>query len=106
LLFYNFYRDPHNTATANLLSPAMPLFSVPPKTLCLIRLSAIGDCVHAVAMVQAIQRQWPQTRIVWIMGKLEAQLLGDLPGINVIPFDKKAGFRGYWQIWRHLRHIR
>ena len=83
----------------------MPLFSVPPKTLCLIRLSAIGDCVHAVAMVQAIQRQWPQTRIVWIMGKLEAQLLGDLPGIDVIPFDKKAGFRGYWQIWRQLRHI-
>lgn len=106
MLFYNFYRDPHNTATANLLSPAMPLFSVPPKTLCLIRLSAIGDCVHAVAMVQAIQRQWPQTRIVWIMGKLEAQLLGDLPGIDVLHFDKKAGFRGYWQIWRQLRNIR
>ena len=58
----------------------------------MIRLSAIGDCVHAVAMVQTIQRQWPQTRIVWIMGKLEAQLLGDLPGINVIHFDKKLGF--------------
>ena len=74
--------------------------------ICLIRLSAIGDCVHAVAMVQAIQRQWPQTRIVWIMGKLEAQLLGDLPGVDVIPFDKKAGFRGYWQVWRQLWHIR
>lgn len=84
----------------------MPLFSKPPKTLCLIRLSAIGDCVHAVAMVQAIQSQWPETLIVWIMGKLEAQLLGDLVGVEVITFDKKAGFRGYWQIWRQLRHIR
>jgi len=105
LLFYNLYCDQHNTAIANSLSLLMPLFSNPPKTLCLIRLSAIGDCVHAVAMVQAIQRQWPQTRIIWIMGKLEAQLLGDLPGVDVIPFDKKAGFRGYWQIWRQLRHI-
>ncbi len=85
---------------------AMPLFSSPPKALCLIRLSAIGDCVHAVAMVQAIQRQWPQTRIVWIMGKMEAQLLGDLPGIDVIAFDKKAGLKGYLQIWRQLRSIR
>jgi heptosyltransferase I len=83
----------------------MLLFSKPPKNLCLIRLSAIGDCVHAVAMVQAIQRQWPETRIVWIMGKLEAQLLGDLPGVEVIPFDKKAGFHGYWKIWRQLQHI-
>jgi heptosyltransferase I len=104
LLFYNVSCDPHNTAILNLLSPTMPLFSAPPATLCLIRLSAIGDCVHAVAMVQAIQRQWPTTKIVWIMGKLEAQLLGDLPGVDVIPFDKKAGFRGYWQIWQQLRN--
>ena len=52
----------------------MPLFSNAPDSLCIIRLSAIGDCVHAVAMVQAIQRQWPQTKITWIMGKTEAGL--------------------------------
>lgn len=84
----------------------MPLFPVPPKALCLIRLSAIGDCVHAVAMVQAIQRKWPQTRIVWIMGKMEAQLLSDLPDVDVIAFDKKAGIKGYLRIWRQLRSIR
>jgi len=78
-------------------------FATPPKTLCILRLSAIGDCVHTVAMVQAIQRQWPSTRIVWIMGKVEALLLGDLPGIEVIPFDKKAGFKGYLAIWRQLK---
>ncbi|MGL4204664.1 MAG: glycosyltransferase family 9 protein [Aeromonadaceae bacterium] len=81
----------------------MPLFSSPPKELCLLRLSAIGDCVHAVALVQAIQRQWPETRITWIMGKVEAGLLGDLPGIEVIPFDKKQGWRAYLQVWRRLR---
>ena len=64
----------------------MPLFTQAPDSLCIVRLSAIGDCVHTVAVVQAIQRQWPQTRITWIMGKVEAMLLGDLPGIEVIPF--------------------
>ena len=84
----------------------MPLFSVAPESLCVIRLSAIGDCVHAVAMVQAIQRQWPQTKITWIMGKAEACLLNDLPGIEVIPFDKKAGLIAYTSIWEKLRHRR
>ena len=84
----------------------MPLFLRAPEALCLIRLSAIGDCVHAVAMVQAIQRQWPQTKITWIMGKAEASLLHDLPGIEVIVFDKAAGLRAYTSIWKQLRDRR
>ncbi len=81
----------------------MPLFTTAPRSLCLLRLSAIGDCCHAVALVQAIQRQWPATRITWIMGKVEASLLGDLPDIEVIAFDKKQGLRGYLQVWRQLK---
>lgn len=73
--------------------------------LCLIRLSAIGDCIHAVAMVQAIQRHYPQTKITWIMGKIEAALLSDLPDVNVVVFDKKAGLKGYFHVWKQLRHI-
>lgn len=84
----------------------MPLFSNAPGSLCIIRLSAIGDCVHAVAMVQAIQRQWPQTKITWIMGKTEAGLLSDLPEIEVIPFDKAAGITAYISVWSLLRHRR
>ena len=67
----------------------MPLFSTAPKSICILRLSAIGDVCHAVAMVQAIQKQWPTTKITWIMGKIEAQLFHDLPNTEVIIFDKK-----------------
>lgn len=81
----------------------MSLFLSPPTSLCVLRLSAIGDACNASAMVQAIQRQWPETKITWIMGKAEAQLLGDLPGVEVIPFDKKLGWKGYTQLWRQLR---
>ncbi|WP_116474820.1 glycosyltransferase family 9 protein [Zobellella maritima] len=81
----------------------MALFSQPPHSICLLRLSALGDCCHAVALVQAIQRQWPHARITWITGKLEAQLLQQLPDIEVIVFDKQAGWRGYVEIWQQLR---
>lgn len=70
----------------------------------MLRLSAVGDVCHTVALVQAIQRQWPQTRIVWLMGKTEASLLGDLPGIETVVFDKKAGWQGYASVWWQLRN--
>ncbi|MEW6989811.1 glycosyltransferase family 9 protein [Colwelliaceae bacterium 6441] len=66
-----------------------------PKNLCLLRLSAIGDVCHAVAMVQQIQRQYPETKITWVIGKIEASLLRGLPGVEFVIFDKKAGLKGY-----------
>jgi len=80
----------------------MALFTTAPKSICVLRLSAIGDVCHAVAAVQAIQKQWPTTQITWIMGKIEAQLLGDLPDIEVIIFDKSTGFKGMKAIWKQL----
>ncbi|WP_417607103.1 glycosyltransferase family 9 protein [Oceanimonas baumannii] len=81
----------------------MAVFTSAPASLCLLRLSAIGDCCHAVALVQAIQRQWPQTRITWITGKLEAQLLDQLPDVEIITFNKSGGWRAYLNLWQQLR---
>lgn len=68
----------------------LPL-STAPEHICILRLSAVGDVCHAVAVVRRIQRYWPQTRITWVIGKLEASLVGDIPGIEFIVFDKSRG---------------
>ena len=81
----------------------MTLFTSAPQSLCILRLSAIGDVCNTVAAVQAIQRTWPQTQITWITGKLEAQLICDLPGVEVVVFDKKQGWQGYRKLWNHLK---
>lgn len=81
----------------------MALFASPPNSLCLLRLSAIGDCCHAIALVQAIQRQWPDTKITWITGKVEANLLRLVPGVEIIVFDKAAGMAAYLNLWKQLR---
>ena len=80
----------------------LPL-SRPPQDLCLLRLSAIGDVTHAVVLVRTIQRQWPETRITWVIGKLEAQLVGDIPGVEFVVFDKGRGLRGFWDLRRAMR---
>lgn len=85
------------------LFSAPPLFSTQPKAVCFLRLSAIGDICHAVAAVQALQKHWPETKITWIIGKVEAQLLDGLEGVELIVFDKKAGFKGMQAVWQPLK---
>lgn len=81
----------------------MPLFSTAPKSICILRLSAIGDVCNTIAAVQVIQRQWPKTNITWITGKLEAQLIDDLNNVRVIVFDKRQGWKAYTQLWNQLK---
>jgi heptosyltransferase I len=77
-------------------------FKVKIQTLCLLRLSAIGDVCHAVAMVERIQRTRPDIAITWVIGKIEHQLVGDMPNINFIVFDKSAGKVAYQQLQKSL----
>ena len=82
----------------------MPLFNRPPESLCILRLSAIGDVCHALAAVQQIQQYWPQTKITWIVGKTEAQLLEGIPGITLLIYDKKSGWKGICRLWKKLKN--
>ncbi|EJG0972929.1 glycosyltransferase family 9 protein [Vibrio parahaemolyticus] len=79
------------------------MFTSAPSSLCILRLSAIGDVCNTIATVQAIQKQWPSTQITWITGKLESQLLAAIDGVEVIVFDKNAGLEGYKALWKQLK---
>ena len=64
-----------------------------------MRLSAIGDVTHVVPVIRAISKQYPEAKITWIIGKLEARLLAGLEDVEFIVFDKKGG----WAAIRQLR---
>ena len=63
----------------------------PPESICILRLSALGDVCNAVAAVQAIQKSFPKARITWIIGKLEHSFVQGLPDVEFIVFDKSRG---------------
>lgn len=73
------------------------------KSICILRLSAIGDVCHAVAAVQAIQRQHPKAKIVWVIGKIELKLLDGLPGVEFVVFDKSTGKQAFTQLKHDLK---
>ncbi|MFC4259133.1 glycosyltransferase family 9 protein [Marinobacter lacisalsi] len=73
------------------------------NSICILRLSAIGDVTHVIPVVLSLQEQIPGVKITWVIGKIEAKLVGDLPGVEFIVFDKKAGWKGYRALHQKLR---
>lgn len=74
----------------------------PPESICIVRLSAIGDTCHALAVVRSVQDTWPETRIAWVIGKTEARLMSGIAGVDFIIFDKNAGAGAYRSLRRQL----
>jgi heptosyltransferase I len=78
-----------------------------PRSICLLRLSALGDATHVVPLLRTLRRAWPQVPITWILGKGEARLLEGLEDIELLVFDKSAGWAGMRDLRRRLggRHF-
>jgi heptosyltransferase I len=81
--------------------PALPP-DEPLESVCVLRLSALGDVCHALPIVRTIQDAWPRARITWLIGRLEHKLLGHLPDVEFVVFDKKAGARAYRELRARL----
>ncbi|MEM7206533.1 MAG: glycosyltransferase family 9 protein [Pseudomonadota bacterium] len=75
----------------------------PPTSICLLRLSALGDVSHTVALLRALQRQWPQASITWVIGKLEYQLVKNIADVEFVVFDKSQGWGANRAVWRELK---
>lgn len=63
----------------------------------------MGDICHALPVVRTLQAHWSDTQLTWIIGKLEAELVGDIPGIEFIVLDKSRGWGAYLDIRSCLR---
>lgn len=75
-----------------------------PFKLCILRLSAIGDVCHAIAMVTAIRAQKPNVEITWVIGKIEYELAKYVEGVNFVVYDKKTGRAGKKTLKKQLEH--
>ena len=81
-----------------MASKPSPFDSIP-QSVCILRLSAIGDTCHVLPVVRTLQFAWPQTRFTWIVGKVEAKLLGHIPDIEFVVVDKRH-LRSAWHTVR------
>jgi heptosyltransferase I len=73
-----------------------------PRSICLLRLSALGDATHVVPLVRTLRRAWPQVALTWVIGKAEARLLDGLEGVEFVVYDKATGIGGMRGVRRSL----
>jgi heptosyltransferase I len=73
------------------------------ESICIVRLSAIGDVTHMIPVIHSIQKFRPHIKITWIVGSVEHQLVGDLANVEFIQFNKKDGMTAYYALAQTLR---
>jgi heptosyltransferase I len=75
-----------------------PTAADPLRRLCVLRLSALGDVCHVLPVVRTLQDAWRGLEVTWIIGRLEHRLLGHLPDVEFVVFDKKTGAAAYREL--------
>ena len=73
-----------------------------PRSLCLLRLSALGDVTHVLPLLHTLRTAWPALVVTWVIGKGEHRLLAGLPGVRFVEYDKKTGLAGMRAMRRQL----
>jgi heptosyltransferase I len=63
----------------------------------------VGDICHTLPVVRTIQDHWPNTKITWVIGKLESTLVDDVPGVEFVVLDKSRGLRAYRDLSTEMR---
>ena len=60
----------------------------PLKSICILRLSSIGDVTHIVPIINTIKKNSVETSITWVIGSTEYELVKTMPNLNFIVMDK------------------
>ena len=57
-------------------------------SICILRLSSIGDVTHVIPIISTLQKKYKDPTITWVIGKVEYELVKNLSNINFVVIDK------------------
>lgn len=70
----------------------------------LVRLSHLGDVVHALCVFHALHAAYPRSEIAWAIQREFAALIAPLPGLRrVFVFERRGGLAAWLGLRRELR---
>jgi heptosyltransferase-1 len=75
------------------------------KRILIVRMSALGDIVHALPVLAAVRRAWPDAHVDWIVDEAYASILSLAEGLHqrIVVRGKGPDAMGYLGAVRHLR---
>ncbi len=72
------------------------------KSLCIVRLSALGDVVMLVPLIRSLQANLPTAKITWVISRPAYDLVEGMEGVEFIVINKPNGPKDYWQFKKKL----
>jgi heptosyltransferase I len=79
-----------------------PLQGVP-DNICIVMMSAVGDAVHVLPVINALKRANPKTRITWVLQPGPAALVRGHRSVDeIIGFDRARGVGAFMDVGREL----
>jgi len=80
-----------------------PLTLAPGARVCIVLLTAVGDAVHALPVLNALKRHVPGIHLTWVIQPGPAGLVRGHPAVDeLVIFDRKRGMRGFLDVRREL----
>ena len=74
-----------------------------PDKICIVMMSAVGDTVHVLPVVNALKRVNPKTRITWVLQPGPAALVRGHRSVDeIIIFDRARGWRAFADVRSEL----
>ena len=74
-----------------------------PDNICIVMMSAVGDAVHVLPVINALKRENPGTRITWVLQPGPAALVrGHRSVDDIIIFDRARGWRAFADVRTEL----
>ena len=74
------------------------------KRVAIVMMSAIGDVVHVLPVVNSLRAAAPGMHLTWVIQPGPYQLVKDHPAVDeFILFDRKQGWRAFRDLWRATR---
>ncbi len=81
----------------------MPISLPPAPNIAIVMMSAIGDSVHVLPVVTALERRYPDAAITWVLQPGPASLIRGHPSVDeIVVFEKSRGARALLDVRRAL----
>ena len=76
----------------------------PLERMCIVMMSAVGDAVHVLPVINAIKRHRPGAHITWVLQPGPAALVRGHPLVDeILLFDRTKGVQGFLEIRHQLK---
>ena len=73
------------------------------ERICIVMMSAVGDAVHVLPVINALKRHRPSSHITWVLQPGPATLVRGHPAIDdIILFDRSKGIRAFLDVRQAL----